>query len=567
MEPIPMSEKHTILEPTFADAITAIGAATDLSEQIRRHWRSSVAGIAKAFDQPPELIPARYNAVRARMTALHHVPLDWTAKTLANHKSNAKAALIWFAKEKEILPNGVALSPAWDRLCTQLTDPSTRYRLMPLMRFCSGVHIEPEAVSEAVIDRYMDHRARTTTRASDAASRRILARLWNAGIGRIDGWPEVHLMEPPVKAAAGPAWEDFPEGLRADVERELTRLTNIHRNKDGQRSRPCKPSTLVTRRRELVAAARMAVKVGVPIESLTSLRVVVHPDVAEKIIDGYWRKDGEVPTTYTINLSCRFVGLAHAIGGLDENVRRRLGDIRFTLEEYREVGMTEKNLALIRVVLTDGVWSRVVDLPEQLLQQARLQRRHAPVRAAVLAQIAAAVAILTVAPVRLGNLCSIRLGENLIKPGGPYSNFWLRFPKYDVKNRTPLQFKLDETVTAIINEYVHAFRPALMRGSDADWLFPGEAGNHKEKISFSTQIVERVQKSTGLRITVHQFRHAAGALILKHRPGEYELVRRVLGHKSAQTTKNFYLSLETTQASEIFTDIVRQRLDFGPGAT
>ena len=172
------------------------------------------------------------------------------------------------------------------------------------------------------------------------------------------------------------------------------------------------------------------------------------------------------------------------------------------------------------------------------------------------------MAILTVAPVRLGNLASIRLGENLIKPGGPYSTFWLTFRKYDVKNSTPLQFKLDETVTAIIDEYVHDFRPALMRGSNADWLFPGESGEHKEKISFSTQIVDRVQKSTGLRITVHQFRHAAGALILKHRPGEYELVRRILGHKSVQTTINFYCDLDTTQASEIFTDIVRYRLDF-----
>jgi integrase len=224
--------------------------------------------------------------------------------------------------------------------------------------------------------------------------------------------------------------------------------------------------------------------------------------------------------------------------------------------------MTPKNLALIRHVLTDGVWSGVVNLPEQLMQQARSQRRHAPVRAAVLAQIAVAVAILTVAPVRLGNLASIRLGENLIKPGGPYSTFWLTFRKYDVKNSTPLQFKLDEAVTGIIDEYVHDFRPALMRGSNADWLFPGESSEHKEKISFSTQIVDRVQKSTGLRITVHQFRHAAGALILKHRPGEYELVRRILGHKSIQTTINFYCDLETTQASEIFTDIVRHRLDF-----
>jgi hypothetical protein len=41
------------------------------------------------------------------------------------------------------------------------------------------------------------------------------------------------------------------------------------------------------------------------------------------------------------------------------------------------------------------------------------------------------------------------------------------------------------------------------------------------------------------------------ASILKHRPGEYELVRRILGHKSIQTTMNFYLSMETTQANEI----------------
>src|SRR5277367_7156390 len=110
-----MSEKDTALEPTFADLMAAIADATDLSAPTRRHWRSSVAGIAKTFDQPPELIPARYSAVRARMAALHHVPMDWTAKTLANHRSNAKAALIWFAKEKEILQHGMALSPACPR--------------------------------------------------------------------------------------------------------------------------------------------------------------------------------------------------------------------------------------------------------------------------------------------------------------------------------------------------------------------------------------------------------------------------------------------------------------------
>lgn len=554
------------LELAFAELLEALAASGGLSDEQRSNWRSSISWIARAFDQPAILIPARYSAVRARMAALHHVPLNCAAKTLANHRSHARSALLWFAKEKGIPQHGIAVSPEWDRLLGQISDPSTRYRLTPLMRFCSGARIEPAAVSEHVVDRYMDYRARTTNRASDPASRRVLARLWNGCVRKIEGWPNIRLHEPPVKADEGPAWQDFSEGLRADIQREQDRLAHVHRNKDGQRSRACTASTLTMRRRELLAAARMAVKCGVPIECLTSLKELIRPDIAERILDGYWPKDSDAPTTYTINLSCRFVSLAHAIGGFDEQALQRLGDLRFALEEYREIGMTEKNLALIRQVLTDGVWSRIVNLPQQLLKRARQQRLTAPVRAAVMAQIAVAVAILTVAPIRLANLASIQIGENLSKPGGPDSNLWLTFRKYDVKNRYPLQFKLDEIVTAILNEYIHDFRPALLRGSNTDWLFPGEAGNHKEKISFSAQIVERIEKSTGLRITVHQFRHAAGALILKHLPGEYELVRRILGHKSIETTKRFYLSLETTKASEIFTGIVRQHLNPDLGA-
>jgi hypothetical protein len=306
------------------------------------------------------------------------------------------------------------------------------------MRFCSGLGIEPHVVDEPVVDRYMDHRARTTARASDAASRRISARLWNSGIGRIDGWPELRLAEPPVEAADGPAWNDFTEGLRHEVDVYLTGLVRVHRNRAGQRIKGCKPTTITTRKREIIAAARMAVKQGIPIASLTSLGALIHPDVADKVLDAYWRQNGDLPKTYTINLSCRFVAIAHDMGCLDEAALRRLDDARYALEQHREEGMTEKNLALIRAVLTDGVWARVVMLPEQLMQQARSQRRHAPVRAAVLAQIATAVAILTVAPVRLGNLASIRLGDNLVKPGGPDSTYGLRFSRYEVKNRAPL---------------------------------------------------------------------------------------------------------------------------------
>jgi hypothetical protein len=82
------------------------------------------------------------------------------------------------------------------------------------------------------------------------------------------------------------------------VEVHLAGLARVRRNKAGQRIKGCKPATITTRRREIVAAVRMAVREGIPLDSLTSLKALVHPDVAEKIIDAYWRKDGECPKAY-----------------------------------------------------------------------------------------------------------------------------------------------------------------------------------------------------------------------------------------------------------------------------
>jgi hypothetical protein len=357
------------------------------------------------------------------------------------------------------------------------------------------------------------------------------------------------------------AWQDFPEGLRAAVERYLGGLTKVRLGRAGQRIRPLKPSTLRTRRAELQAAARMAVKIGVPVERLNSLSALLAPDVAEKILDAYWERNGEIPKLFTIDLAFRFLAIAKETKCLDDAACERLDEMWRDLEEHRHGGLTDKNLALIRHVLTSGVWSHVVKLPLAMMASARSQQANQPVRAAVTAQLAVAIAILTFAPVRLANLTAIKLGFNLIKPGGPNSNYWLVFPNYDVKNRVKLEYPLEQHITRLIDEYVHDFRPVLLRGRNEEWLFPGQRSGAKGKLSFSGQITKRIYEVTGLRMTVHQFRHAGGAIILKRRPGEYELVRRLLGHRNIQTTINAYVGLENIQAAEIFGEMVMEHME------
>jgi site-specific recombinase XerD len=132
----------------------------------------------------------------------------------------------------------------------------------------------------------------------------------------------------------------------------------------------------------------------------------------------------------------------------------------------------------------------------------------------------------------------------------------LVFPDYDVKNGVPLEFAFNEATTVLIDEYIYHHRPQLMRGFNHEWLFAGEAQGPKTTKTLSEQISDRLWKELGLEITPHQFRHAAAYIMLKADPGNYELVRRVLGHRSIATTRNFYIGLESLEATRQFGEIV-----------
>ena len=134
----------------------------------------------------------------------------------------------------------------------------------------------------------------------------------------------------------------------------------------------------------------------------------------------------------------------------------------------------------------------------------------------------------------------------------------LVFPDYDVKNGVPLEFAFDETTTAMIDEYIYQHRPQLMQGFNHDWLFAGAGQEHKGDKRSRNRSRKRLWKELGLEITPHQFRHAAAYIMLKADPGNYELVRRVLGHRSITTTRNFYIGLETLEATRLFGEMVTE---------
>ena len=57
-------------------------------------------------------------------------------------------------------------------------------------------------------------------------------------------------------------------------------------------------------------------------------------------------------------------------------------------------------------------------------------------------------------------------------------------------------------------------------------------------------------------MTPHQFRHLAAKIELDGKPGAYELVRQLLGHKNLKTTVNNYCGLDTKRAGRAHAELI-----------
>jgi integrase len=69
-----------------------------------------------------------------------------------------------------------------------------------------------------------------------------------------------------------------------------------------------------------------------------------------------------------------------------------------------------------------------------------------------------------------------------------------------------------------------------------------------------------VERRVGMRVTAHQFRHAAVAVIMKTDPGNIEMARQILGHINIETTMRFYTALESFRATEMFGAIIENEM-------
>ena len=223
-------------------------------------------------------------------------------------------------------------------------------------------------------------------------------------------------------------------------------------------------------------------------------------------------------------------------------------------------GMAEKNKKRLRQFETVTAQRRLLKLPINTLD--RLHRNDDGKRnTAVAASKAVALMILAFAPMRVCNLASLHLENHMCwrKPSrrGALS---ITITEDEVKNAQHLDYLLPAPVADQVRRYLEVFRPRLTSGEDAGYLFPGRGRDNKREDTISRQLRDWVKAETGFDFHPHLMRHIAAKIMADRRPGSYEAIRRLLGHKRAETTYRIYEGEETLSAVRLYDRMILKLL-------
>jgi integrase len=540
----------------LADVIRLIEADGALDPRRRRDLSSAVRGVCRLLERDPVMVPADIRTIRTGLDLERHPAARVSRKTVQNTVSGVVAALRHVGVVDAPQTSKVRLDPLWRALHDRLPDKRFKGGLSRFCRFCSSCGIDPKDVSDDTVTSFMVAVETGTMLRKPRELHRRVTRLWNEASDAVPGWPRQRLTEPDYREPPFHVpWDELPAGLRADIDSYLEWKGGGRFLADDGPRHTCKPSTLRLNRRQLHGAASMALRAGTPPTELSSLADLASPRTVKAILSGYHaRNDGKV-TTYMIDLAEFLVSVARGWVEADavtletlRGYRRRLGS--------PPGGMTEKNKALIRKFDDRERVARLLHAPARLMEEAARASVESR-RGALLAQQAVALGILIMAPMRIGTLLALRLDQHVTLPGGAGSCIVLEVPGSAVKNEVLLHHPLPQATTRMLEEYIRRYRPVLV-APDCPWLFPGRDSAAKSYATLQSQLKSQIKRLVGIHMTPHQFRHLAAKLYLDRKPGQYEVVRRLLGHKTIKTTIAFYAEFSTERASRLFDDVVEQ---------
>ncbi|MEM1300104.1 MAG: site-specific integrase [Pseudomonadota bacterium] len=527
-----------------------------LSKNRERDLRSAIKCIARALDRPIDQIHLDPEWLWAQLDRVMPAALGIEHKTWQNTRSNLRSAMKLIGVGKRIAP--VQMDGAWEELRQRMVAHGNKSIICWLGKFLRYGYLtgrNPSDVNLATILAYEDElRARLHKNPSKAAY--YAAHMWDRASGRVAGWPANKFGWVDRRNIYCLPWSAFPGSLAVDIEVWLAQAADEDIFEDWNPGARRKPITREKRRYELQRFASALAHAGVDAAELTSIAALVDMENVKRGLR--WLRDERFGGKLTGGLHNITIALANAGRRhvrVDPSHQARLNKIAKRCAP-NERGMTLKNRMRMEPFKDPNLIRKYLDLPEKMFGE--LSKQPNAKRAAVRAETALAVAMLSWCPIRIGNLCTIEMDRHLIRARhGREQTVYLVIPEGQVKNSVAIKFELPQVVIDLLDRFIADHRPLLApRGSR--FLFPRRTADAPiDYNSLALRIKNMLRSELGVEFSSHNFRHLAGLIWLLENPIGFEVVRRLLGHKAASTAMDFYVGLQTDAAHRAFTGLLK----------
>jgi len=350
--------------------------------------------------------------------------------------------------------------------------------------------------------------------------------------------------------------ESLPTTFQDDLAAFCDHLAGTDPLAENGPPRPLRPISVFRRRFQVLQLASALIARGRPADTIQVLADLVAPDALREALLFFLDRSGGRTTTQISQLANTALTIAKHWVAADPATIAAIRKLRGRVACENQ-GMTEKNAARLRQFDDPEHLQRLLLLPEAVFSELR-HRSDRGQAACVQVRSALAVAILLVAPIRLGNLVALRLDVHLLRSRRQGGVWHLVIPADETKNSHALEFAVPPYVVALLRQYLEHYRP-LIAPVGCDYLFASPSGGHLATDSLGPQISRFVRQRTGLEVNPHLFRHLAAKLVLEDTPGGYGIAQDILGHKNPKTTRNFYAGSETAASLRHFEKIVLRK--------
>ena len=294
---------------TLRTVLDALKANRSLTDTKRRDLISAINRVASILHKAPEDIPANAPDLRRMLASVHPVQANITRKTWSNIKSNLARALRVTRSLPRNIPK-IVRSARWQEFLANADAKHQRHVLSRLVNFCCHKGLEPEHVSDAVMQELQTYLDARILSKEPGVLCKDMAQTWNAIISR-NNLPLQKLTYQKGGAHRCVPLSEYPESLLADFATYQDRVSHADIFDEDAPRRPQAPMSLRNNEARLRQYLDALVQAGEDPNGLIDLRTAITPERMKKAFIAYMeRRDLKNPPASLNNIAMLLLAIA-----------------------------------------------------------------------------------------------------------------------------------------------------------------------------------------------------------------------------------------------------------------